>query len=56
LSGTEILIEECFGGKAFFGGEGVEFSDFRRERVSEVNFVIIGSGRRDMVHGFFSKD
>jgi len=52
----EILVEECFGGEAFFRGEGVEFPDLGGERVSEVNFMIIGSGRRNMVCSFFSED
>ena len=52
----EVFVEECFGGKVFFGRKGIEFPDFWGERVSEINLVVIRSGRRDVVRSFFSED
>jgi len=55
LSGTKILIEECFSGKAFIGGKRVEFPYFRSEGVSEVDFMVVRSRGRDMVGSLFGK-
>jgi len=56
LSSMKVFVKEGFGGKAFVGGERVEFSNLRGERVGEVDFVVIGSRRGDMVCSFFSED
>ena len=37
----------------FSGGEGVYLADFRFEGFVKINLMIIGTGRRNMVHGFF---
>ena len=55
FSSAEVFVKESFGGEAFVGGERVEFSNFGSEGVSEVDFVIIGSRRGNMVCGFFSE-
>ena len=56
FSGTKVFIKESFSGKVFVGGEGVELPYFGGERVGEVDFVVVGSRRGDMVHSFFSED
>jgi len=55
FSSTKVFVEKCFSGKAFIGGERVEFSYFRGKGVGEVYFMIIGSRGRDMVGSFFGK-
>jgi len=56
FSSIKVFIKEGFGGKAFVGGERVEFPNLGSERVGEVDFVIVGSRRGNMVHGFFSEN
>jgi len=55
FSGAEILVKESFSGKTFFGGKRIEFSNFWEEGVGKVDFVVIGSGRRNMVCGLLSE-
>jgi len=56
FSSMKVFVKEGFGGKAFIRGERVEFPNLGSERVGEVDFVIVGSRRGNMVRGFFSKD
>ena len=55
FSGVKIFIEKFFGGKAFVGGEGVEFSNFRGKGVGEVDFVVVGSRGGNMVCCFLGE-
>jgi len=56
FSGTKIFVEESFGGKMFVRGERVEFSYFRGERFGEVDFMVVGLGRGNVVCSFFGED
>jgi len=56
FSGTKVFVKESFGGKAFIKGERVEFSNLGSERVGEVDFVIVGLRRGNMVRSLFSED
>jgi len=56
FSGMKVFVEESFGGKAFVGGERIEFPYFGGERVGEVDFMVIGSRRGNMVCSFFGED
>ena len=49
----DVLIQEVFGGFSFIGGEGIYFPDLQGEGVVKIDLMIIGSGRRDVVSGFF---
>ena len=56
FSSAKILVKEGFGSDTFVGGERVEFPNFWGKRVGEVDFVIVGSRRGDMVCSFFVED
>jgi len=56
FSSAKIFVKEGFGSEMFVGGERVEFPNFWGKRVSEVDFVIVGSRRGNMVCSFFIKD
>ena len=53
---VKIFVKEGFGSEMFIGGERVEFPYFGGERIGEVDFVVIGSRRGNMVCSFFSED
>jgi len=50
--GMEILVEELFGGFLFIWKEGVEFPNFQNEGVSEIYFMVIWSGRGNVIGSF----
>ena len=56
LSAVKVFLEEVFSGLPFFRGQGVNLSNLWGEGVVEVDFMVVGSGWRDMVGGFFRED
>ena len=53
---VKVFLEEVFGGFPFFRRQGVNFSNFWSKGVVEVDLVVVGSGWRDMIGGFFGED
>ena len=56
FSTVEVFLEEVFCGFPFFQGQGVDFSDLRGKGVIKVDFVVIRSGRWNMIGGFFGEN
>ena len=53
LPRSEVLIEEVFSGFVFVRGKGIHFPNLWGKGVVKVDLMVIGSGRKDMVSGFF---
>ena len=53
---SEIFIKEAFCGFLFIGREGIDFPNLRDKGFIKVYFVVIRSGWRYMVSGFFGED
>ena len=53
LPRSEVFVQEIFGGFAFVRGEGVNLPDFRGEGFIEVDFMVVGSERGNVVGSFF---
>ena len=55
LSRGEIFVKEVFGGLSFFRGKGIHLPYFWGEGVVEVDLMVIGSRRGNMVGGLFGE-
>ena len=53
LSRGEVFIQEVLSGLAFVWGEGIYFPDLRGEGVVEIDLVVIGSRRGNVIGSFF---
>ena len=53
LPGGQVLIQEVLGGFTLVGRKRVYLPNLWGEGIVKVDFMIIGSGRGDMVSGFF---
>ena len=56
FSRFEIFIKEVFGGFSFIREEGVDFPNLRNEGFVEVYIMVVRSGWRYVVSGFFEED
>lgn len=50
---TKVFIKNILSSFLFFWKEGVEFSDLWGKGFGEVNLMVVRSGRRNVVGGFF---
>ena len=56
LSCSWILFEKVLGSFLFIGGKWVDFAYFRYEGFVEIDLVVVGLGRGDVVSCFFRED
>ena len=56
LSSVQVFLEEVLCSLLFVGGEGVYLAYLRREGLVEVDLMVVGMRRGDIVSGFFRED
>ena len=55
LSGGKVFVQKVFSGFSFIGGKRVYLYNLWGKGIVEIDLVVIGSGRRDMVGGFLGE-
>ena len=56
FSSSQVFFKEVFSGLLFIGGKQVDLACLRCEGLTEVDLMIIGLGRGNMISCFFEED